>query len=261
MSGQLVEIMKFEDMELMAYQDKSFGYAFTTADVAKGYGCAEATIRRHLQNHSDELIEGKHFNRVQILNAVETNGTVYEKLFWSPRGVIRLGMFIRSEQAKRFRNWAEDVLLIAIDPNSGFTKGQRLRDVTEFMKRVAEACKVLRLSRYEAIVMANSMAEYELGYPLMPFDKDSFLRGADEFLVAIRDRRANFFDYLSAIDQYHMRAAFMKLQINQPFLIAAYKAYVGRDATSRAVMDELRASSEWYLGESKTVNGIRSFRI
>lgn len=33
---------------------------------------------------------------------------------WTKRGIVRLGFFIRSEQAKLFRNWAEE-LIITID--------------------------------------------------------------------------------------------------------------------------------------------------
>ncbi len=46
---------------------------------------------------------------------VETNGGKQRKLFWTKRGVIRLGFFIKSERAKKFRDWAEDLILNSIE--------------------------------------------------------------------------------------------------------------------------------------------------
>ena len=41
----------------------------------------------------------------------QTNGGMQKKLFWTKRGVIRLGFFIKSERAKNFRNWIEDIII------------------------------------------------------------------------------------------------------------------------------------------------------
>lgn len=81
-------------------------YTLPTADVAAGYGVSEITIRRHKKEHSDELFEGKHFSRVQNLNAGNLQRVT---TIWTKHGIIRLGFFIKSERAKRFRDMAEDL--------------------------------------------------------------------------------------------------------------------------------------------------------
>ena len=43
-------------------------YTLPTKLVAHGFGVTEATIRRHKQNHADELILGKHYKTVQNMN-------------------------------------------------------------------------------------------------------------------------------------------------------------------------------------------------
>ncbi len=83
-------------------------YTLTTAEVAAGYGVSEITIRRHKKEHADELLEGKHFSSVQILNAGNLQRVT---TIWTKRGVVRLGFFIRSERARRFRDMAEDLVL------------------------------------------------------------------------------------------------------------------------------------------------------
>lgn len=34
---------------------------------------------------------------------------------WTKRGIVRLGFFIKSERAKMFRDWAEDLVINKID--------------------------------------------------------------------------------------------------------------------------------------------------
>ncbi|MGG7049089.1 MULTISPECIES: hypothetical protein [unclassified Campylobacter] len=73
---------------------------FTTEYVATHYGINEATIRSHKKLHADEILENIHFITEQ--NKYGTN-----EIKWTLRGIIKLGMFIRSPQAKNFRLWAE----------------------------------------------------------------------------------------------------------------------------------------------------------
>jgi hypothetical protein len=98
-------------------------YTLTTAKVAEGYGISPTTLRRHKNQHADELIEGKHFvakanktTGVQNMNARQRglkngNDTI---IHWTKRGIVRLGFFIRSERAKRFRDMAEDLVIEAL---------------------------------------------------------------------------------------------------------------------------------------------------
>ncbi|WP_297960421.1 hypothetical protein [uncultured Campylobacter sp.] len=76
---------------------------FTTEYVAKRYGTSEANIRTHKREHADEIVEGIHF-------ITEQNKFGVNEIKWTLRGIIKLGMFIRSEKAKGFRLWAEQEL-------------------------------------------------------------------------------------------------------------------------------------------------------
>ena len=80
---------------------------FTSEYVSKRYGVSEATIRSHKKLHADEIVEGIHF-------ITEQNKFGVNEIKWTLRGIIKLGMFIRSEKAKGFRLWAEQELEKAI---------------------------------------------------------------------------------------------------------------------------------------------------
>lgn len=68
--------------------------------------------------HCDELIEGKHFvTSVTKSNAGCKSGGYLQNTptLWTKRGIVRLGFFIKSERAKMFRDWAEDLVVNKID--------------------------------------------------------------------------------------------------------------------------------------------------
>ena len=76
---------------------------FTTEYVANRYGTSVTNIKDHKREHADEIIEGIHF--VVVKN--DRNRPVTK---WTLRGIIKLGMFIRSNESKAFRIWAEQEL-------------------------------------------------------------------------------------------------------------------------------------------------------
>jgi hypothetical protein len=73
--------------------------------VAEGYGVVESNIRKHKMTKKDELLLGKHYITVTNSNGGE------DLIFWTKRGVIRLGFFIKSARAKLFRDWSEDLIV------------------------------------------------------------------------------------------------------------------------------------------------------
>ena len=85
-SNSQVEILNFQ--------------TFTTEYVAQRYGVSTTTIKDHKRLHADEIVDGIHF-------IVETNKFRKPVIKWTLRGIIKLGMFIRSKEAKNFRIWAE----------------------------------------------------------------------------------------------------------------------------------------------------------
>lgn len=82
------------EVEILNFQ------TFTNEYVAKNYGISEVTIRNHKKLHTDELVENIHF-------VTEQNKFGVNETKWTLRGIIKLGMFIRSKEAKNFRLWAE----------------------------------------------------------------------------------------------------------------------------------------------------------
>lgn len=93
-----------------------------TKDVALGYGVKPDTVRSHASNHSDELKEGVHYiTGVEIFNG----GYKTRTTMWTKAGVVRLGFFIKSERAKMFRDFAEQVVLAVLAPKVSLPKATR----------------------------------------------------------------------------------------------------------------------------------------
>lgn len=102
------------DLTVQLYTNPQFDFLMDTETVAKGYGVSAGTIRSHKLIHQDEIVENTHFiSSVENINA----GNLKKKqVFWTKAGVIRLGFFIKSERAKLFRDWAENIVLEVTAP-------------------------------------------------------------------------------------------------------------------------------------------------
>jgi hypothetical protein len=87
--------------------DREHEYTAPTDRVAAGYGVSTDVIHKNKQRHPDELLEGKHWG----WTICPTLGGDQKMIHWTKRGIIRLGFFIKSERAKRFRDMAEDLVL------------------------------------------------------------------------------------------------------------------------------------------------------
>ncbi len=111
--------IKFEDLNLEVIPSKSHEWLLETGLVAEGYGITPSALRMHKQRNADDLIEGKHFLRVTNSDAqnygIILPPKVREATFWTKKGVVRLGFFIRSEKARQFRDWSEDVIVQALE--------------------------------------------------------------------------------------------------------------------------------------------------
>ena len=84
-------------------QNITLNTLFTTEQVAKSYGISQNTIRDHLKNHSDEILENIHF----VTHKNDRNRPIVK---WTLKGIVVLGFFIRSKEAKNFRIWASNQL-------------------------------------------------------------------------------------------------------------------------------------------------------
>jgi hypothetical protein len=106
--------MKFEfqdiSIEVTPANDHRRWY-MTVEDVAVAYGRDRSTIMNHMANHADELRDGIE-RGVGIFN---TLGGPQEVTILYRDGVIKMGMFVRSQRAKAFRQFATDIVVEYLD--------------------------------------------------------------------------------------------------------------------------------------------------
>jgi len=112
-AGTLLPITVTEGVTVNILPNSDHEYLMTRSEVAYGYGASKYSILQALHNHPDELTEGKHFVRggnillpPHLKGAIQPNSILFTK-----RGIVRLGFFIKSERAKLFRDWAEELVL------------------------------------------------------------------------------------------------------------------------------------------------------
>jgi len=111
-------IAVYNGMRLPVIPDAQNEWILKTEFVADAYGIASNSLRSTRKRHTAELIEGKHFITVANCNGNPRAGYSHVNTFWTKRGVIRLGFFIRGPRAKRFRDWAEDLVLDKLENNT-----------------------------------------------------------------------------------------------------------------------------------------------
>lgn len=99
-----------EGLAVTVLPNERHEFLMTTKEVAAGYGVSEYNIRQHKMQHPLELIEGKHFvSAVSIPNG--GSNIPHNATLWTKRGIVRLGFFIKSERARLFRDWAEELII------------------------------------------------------------------------------------------------------------------------------------------------------
>lgn len=99
-----------EELEVTILPNSDHEFLMTTRELAKGYGVSDYNIRQHKLKHVEELIEGKHF--VTAVSITNGNPKIpHNSVLWTKRGIVRLGFFIKTEQGKYFRDWAEDLII------------------------------------------------------------------------------------------------------------------------------------------------------
>ncbi|WP_300979026.1 hypothetical protein [Flavobacterium sp.] len=121
-----------ENLEVVVIPNQDHEFLMTNKQVAIAYGVSEGNIRKHIHENSDDINEGKHFVKgVTICHTLE-KGAQPHQTFWTKRGIVRLGFFIRSERAKLFRDWAEDLVLEQLENRNA---KQVLQELPETPKR------------------------------------------------------------------------------------------------------------------------------
>jgi len=102
-----MQIITFKNTYLHVKEDTTHEFLLSNTEVALGYGITAPTLRSHQSKNKDEFIEGKHWIRLHV----KTAGGMQNVIHWTKKGIVRLGFFIKSKQAKAFRDWAEDYII------------------------------------------------------------------------------------------------------------------------------------------------------
>ena len=111
---QTMSLQVTDGLTVAVIPDSNHEFTMTTKEVAHGYGVHPDTIRSQKRHYLNEFIDGKHFvSGVQILHVASPGST--KGTLWTKRGIVRLGFFIKSERARLFRDWAEDLVINKVE--------------------------------------------------------------------------------------------------------------------------------------------------
>lgn len=112
---QIMNLQVTDGLAVAVLQHQAHEFLMPVKDVALGYGVSSGNIRNQMFRNQDELLEGKHYVKGVCLSNTLSNIQPHA-VFWTKAGIVRLGFFIKSERAKMFRDWAENVILQAVTP-------------------------------------------------------------------------------------------------------------------------------------------------
>lgn len=117
--SKAISLTVTEGLTVTVLPNSNHEFLMTTKEVANGYSTSTYAVRQSMLRHESELFEGKHFIKgCDIMsNPCEKNVQPHQVL-WTKRGIVRLGFFIKSERAKLFRDWAEELILKVDDISS-----------------------------------------------------------------------------------------------------------------------------------------------
>ncbi len=155
-------IIQIDSDQIPVRPDETHEYVVETALVAKGYGVSEDVIRQHKTRQAAELIEGKHW--VSSVTKCYAGNLMKSQTFWTKRGVVRLGFFIKSKRAKLFRDLAEDLVIAAgkqAQPTMSYPEAlRRLADAVERGDKSQEALSIIApQNRYGSITASGKPRE------------------------------------------------------------------------------------------------------
>lgn len=173
-------LVKFGELSLHVVPDSGRAWLMATKEVARGYGVTEDAIRMVKMRHAEELIEGKHWLSLEF----PTPSGAKRMVCWTQRGVVRLGFLgLKSEQAAKFRDWAED-LAVTGGVTDGYGSSQPA-DLAPFFERITSLLESFerRLRAVESGEAALPPAPLRSGDSSPPSAGDPFHAGDPWFGV------------------------------------------------------------------------------
>ena len=112
METKQLELTVTEGLTVTVLPDSNHEYLMTSREVESGYGVTEHALRMSRLRNASELLEGKHFVTGKgVTNCYPGLQIQPHAIFWTKRGIVRLGFFIKSERARLFRDWAEELII------------------------------------------------------------------------------------------------------------------------------------------------------
>jgi prophage antirepressor-like protein len=165
MSDKLIIVEISDELEVAVHPDVEHEWLLYSKDVAEGYGLSEGSLRSAKSRHSDELEEGKHW----VVADCNTLGGTQQTVYWTKKGVIRLGFLIKTPLAKQFRDWAEDFIIKKSEekaPAVPMTYIEALQAHLESVKQLEEANKVIALQAPKVEIYDDLMSKENLMYPM-----------------------------------------------------------------------------------------------
>lgn len=109
-AGILLPMTVMEGVAVNVLPNPEHEFLIPTKDVAVGYGTTVYALRKTKLRNEHDFIEGKHY-LVAGTNCLPGLNAPHNAVYWTKRGIIRLGFFIKSERAKLFRDWAEELVI------------------------------------------------------------------------------------------------------------------------------------------------------
>ncbi|WP_265822566.1 hypothetical protein [Geovibrio ferrireducens] len=255
------EIIHFEGAELVAQPSAEHEYLMGTAAVAAGFGCKPESIRSHLLRHADELTEGKHFISVANCNANPRGGIAHEKTLWTKRGIIRLGFFIRSERAKKFRDFAEDLIIGEMNAPQQLAEAP-LKDKTAYVRQVRQLIAPLPPAERRTVIL-DTLKKIGV-YVISESSAEQQTEETGLFISAVLNMRLSYFEPLlkDSPELYaSIKANFVKGIITQPDLVASFgNMLLDGDYSTPSVLKTLRAANSFFNDVLKN-DKIRFYRL
>jgi hypothetical protein len=95
---QTMSLQVTEDLKVTVLPNSNHEFLMSSNEVAIGYGVSEHSIRQHKKRQASELTNGKHF----VMGVTISHSDPHNKVYWTKRGIVRLGFFIKSERPKCF---------------------------------------------------------------------------------------------------------------------------------------------------------------
>lgn len=113
-AGNLLPMVVTEGVTVNVLPNEVHEYLMTTKEIAVGYGTSTYAIQQAFHRNGAELIKGKHFVTALTICQSELPKQLrcaHNATLWTKRGIVRLGFFIKSERARLFRDWAEELVI------------------------------------------------------------------------------------------------------------------------------------------------------